>query len=42
MNVVTSEKQKSRNSNSSLVRMKGSQLRRRFFSGDREFPFVMR
>ena len=40
-NVATSEKQKRRNSNSSLVRMKGSQLRRRLFSGDRESSFIM-
>jgi len=40
-NVDASDNQKRKNSNSSLVRMKGSQLRRRLFSGDRESSFVM-
>jgi len=39
---ATVDKQKRRHSNSSLVRMKGSQIRRRLFSRDRESSFEIR
>jgi hypothetical protein len=37
----TQQQKRRRNLNSSFVRIKGSQLRRRLFSGDRESSFIM-